>query len=168
MLQGLWQHCSTIPRSTIPRFTIISIWSFKAYSATSLSPPAAAPPAFGGRKPDGKKHVNESPKRYCFFYSRATVCWFFRRQSHPAAGPRLSWGCRRSLGPHRPGRGRPPGGSRTGAEEAPQPGSPAAIRWVRRAERPTGATEPPCWRRAEHKHSETSCIWWESAKFRCG
>ncbi|KAF3840563.1 hypothetical protein F7725_006425 [Dissostichus mawsoni] len=45
MLQGWWQHCSTMPR-----FTISSIWSLKPNSATSFSPAA-----FGGRKPGGKQ-----------------------------------------------------------------------------------------------------------------
>lgn len=137
--------------------------------------PPLRQPSEGGNLTARNRWMN-FPRGFFFFYSRATVCWFFRRQSHPAAGPRLSWGCRRSPGPRRPGRGRPPGGSRTGAVEAPRPGSPAAIRWVRRAERLTGATEPPCWRRDEHTHIfydntqkliEPSCIRWVSAKFCC-
>lgn len=148
MLQGLWQHCSTMPR-----FTIISIWSLKAYSATSLLLPATAPPAFGGRKPE--KQTGKDIFNVSIFYQRShwDSCWVeLVRLSHPAEGPRLSWGCRRSLGHHRPGKGRPPGESHRGVVEVRQPASLGTIRPERAAERQTGATEPPCWRRAKKKN----------------
>lgn len=75
--------------------------------------------------------------------------------SHQAEGPHLSWGCRRSLCPHRPDTGRPPGESRTGAVAHRRPGSPATKPSLRRAGRRSGARALPCWKRAEHKSTFT-------------
>lgn len=154
MLQGLWQHCSTMPR-----FTIMSIWSLNANSASSLSPPAAAvPPAFGGRKPGSKDQQNYDP---IWIFTRRIgprIDGGVRGRPHPSGGRRLSWGCRRSLGPRRPGKGRRPGGSRTGAVEARRPASRATMPPVRPAGRRTGATELPCCRRADTHVFRRRCV----------
>lgn len=66
-------------------------------------------------------------------------------------GPRLSWGCRRSLCLHRPGTELPPGESHTGAVEG-WLGSPETIRWADTARKTSGATALPSWGGPERKN----------------
>lgn len=75
--------------------------------------------------------------------------------SHPGDGPHPSWGCRRSLCPHRPGRERQPGENRIDAAAVQRPGSRATIQPVRPAERRTEATMLPCRRRTEDTQTDS-------------
>ena len=81
------------------------------------------------------------------FCHRLSLDHVLQQRSHPSGVPRLSWGCRRSLCPHRLGKAHPPGGSHTGAAGPRRPGSRATRPPVTPAERQTGATEPPWWTR---------------------